>query len=325
MLISLNCDSIMLRLNDCCRRMKPPRNRIADKLNGQFRFAVELDSNLTFANVALHRSLPKALSQLTFPHAFCVIIRYKEVFITVPRVLHCFLCLFFFTINSACPNLIAGIVITVPDGLKPGDSYRLAFVTSGKRNSLSLSIDDYNLFVTTQANQNHQLLTLNTTWTVLGSTPSVSARQNTITDPANGALPIYALDGSLVAQNYNELWRGRLRSGIVFDQNGDLNRTRVSTGTSDSGYQWFNGELGRSSVSFGDSGNTGSAWIRRGDGTGAAEESFYAVSGYLTVTAVPEPNSIILLGIATCNQFLRFVLRRNSFMRSIRTANSGLR
>jgi len=76
-----------------------------------------------------------------------------------------------------CQVAIADIVIS-PPGLNIGDQYRLVFVTSGTRNAQSSNIADYNSFVTAQANQNAVLSALNTTWTVIGSTATVDARDN---------------------------------------------------------------------------------------------------------------------------------------------------
>jgi hypothetical protein len=108
--------------------------------------------------------------------------------------------------------LVAGsasaAVVTVPVGLNPGDMYRLVFVTSSTRNATSTNIADYNAFVTGVANTQVELLGLGTTWSAIGSTSTVDARDNTGTNPStDGAgVPIYLLDGSLFVQNNADLW-----------------------------------------------------------------------------------------------------------------------
>ncbi|MFM7787424.1 MAG: PEP-CTERM sorting domain-containing protein, partial [Microcystis panniformis] len=44
-------------------------------------------------------------------------------------------------------------LVVVPPGLNPGQQYRLVFVTSGTRNAESSDINDYNTFVTSEANK----------------------------------------------------------------------------------------------------------------------------------------------------------------------------
>jgi hypothetical protein len=87
----------------------------------------------------------------------------------------------------------AAIVIP-PTGLAPGSQYRLVFTTSGTRDAISTNIDDYNTFVTTQANQSSALTALGTTWTAIVSTFSTNALTNTSTDPSPSGVtgvPIY--------------------------------------------------------------------------------------------------------------------------------------
>jgi hypothetical protein len=73
--------------------------------------------------------------------------------------------------------------ITVPTGLNPGDTYRLAFLTSKFRDATSTTIADYNAFVTGVANGVPELAALGTTWRVIGSTQLVAATDNTDTSP----------------------------------------------------------------------------------------------------------------------------------------------
>ena len=58
-------------------------------------------------------------------------------------------------------NVFAAI-ITQPTSLNPGDTYRLAFVTSTVRDATSTNIADYNTFVTLAANAVPALASLGT-------------------------------------------------------------------------------------------------------------------------------------------------------------------
>ena len=101
---------------------------------------------------------------------------------------------------------LAGI-ITVPTGLNPGDQYRLVFVTSQITNAESTDINYYNNFVTADANSVPTLAALNTTWTAIASTPTVDARDNTLTNSnvaSDTSVPIYNLENNLVATS--NLW-----------------------------------------------------------------------------------------------------------------------
>lgn len=145
------------------------------------------------------------------------------------------------------PVAFADIVIQ-PPGLNIGDQYRLVFVTSGTRNAQSSNIADYNSFVTTQANQSAALTALGTTWTVIGSTSTVDARDNTGTNPDTSVgVPIYNLQGQLNAANNSDLWDGSLLNPIRFNQVGLVNDApEVFTGSDSNGVkslspQWYLG------------------------------------------------------------------------------------
>ena len=56
-----------------------------------------------------------------------------------------------------------------------------------------------------------ELAALGTNWRVIGSTSSVDAKVHTDTDdsPAGpNGVPIYRLDGRIIANNYDDLWDG---------------------------------------------------------------------------------------------------------------------
>ncbi len=88
-----------------------------------------------------------------------------------------------FAAFAVAPLAASAVPITVPTDLSPGDKYRLAFVTSTGRDTTSANIVDYNNFVTAHAAGVPELAALGTTWTAIGSTVAVDARDNTGTNP----------------------------------------------------------------------------------------------------------------------------------------------
>jgi len=122
-------------------------------------------------------------------------------------------------------NVFAAI-ITQPTSLSPGDTYRLAFVTSTARDATSTNIADYNTHVTLAANAIPALASLGTTWTAIGSTATVAARDNTDTVPSTvtgGSLgvPIFLLNDTKLVDSNDDLWDGSI--DVV------LNRTELDT------------------------------------------------------------------------------------------------
>lgn len=201
----------------------------------------------------------------------------------------------------------AGAVI-LPEGLNPGDPYRIAFVTSDafKSSAASEDIADYNLVVTNAANS--LVAGLNTDWFALVSTPTVSARDNSGTQ-GSGGVPIFLVDGTTkIADDYGDLWDGTLDFRLnVNETGGPWVQADVPGGSADSGV-WtgtlgdgsinVNGPMGGSgfSVSRGLPSETDVEWIET---VGWSQENqttnLYAISGVLT--AVPEPTSLALLGV----------------------------
>ena len=193
---------------------------------------------------------------------------------------------------STLPLLAEPVV--VPIGLMPGQSYRLAFVTSGTRDATSTDINVYNLFVTNQANLSLRLLALNTTWHVIGSTLSVDAITNIGFSPATA---IYNTNGDLVANGIPDLFDGTLSNPINWDQLGIgfMNRS-VWTGSDSNGFSFD--PLGGSfpSVPFGDSSSTNFGWMIINFDPPFISNSFYAISDELIVSDVPEPGTLTMLG-----------------------------
>ncbi len=195
----------------------------------------------------------------------------------------------------------ADIVIR-PPGLNDGDQYRLVFVTSGTRDAQSSNIADYNSFVTAQAATSVDLVSLNTSWNAIGSTSTADARDNTGTNPLAVGVPIYRLDGTLVAANNASFWGGSLAAPIRFNQSGGQESASVFTGTGPDGTSNGIFQLGTADaqqlVYVGDPDSVGSPWTALAWSSPGANRGFYAMSGVITVTAVPEPSSFILLGVS---------------------------
>ena len=112
--------------------------------------------------------------------------------------------------------------------LKPGDSFRLLFITSDTRRAESTNIDDYNSFVQTAAGRNTLLSSFSSRFRVLGSTSGAYAIDNTGTRGAG--VPIYWLEGEKAADNYFDFYDGSWDSRVGVDEQGkQLPRVRDAT------------------------------------------------------------------------------------------------
>ena len=194
--------------------------------------------------------------------------------------------------------------ITVPTSLNPGDPYRLAFVSSTKRDATSPDIADYNTFVTNAANGVTELAALGTTWKAIASTPTADARDNTGTLPtfAGGSLgvPIFSLNDTKLVDSNDDLWDRTLDCcGIRWTETGAFLGDLVWTGSTALGEGYVNYELGSLSnmVWMGSSVANGSGWMSLGWGWYLGSSRFYALSETLSVPsqpAIPEPSTLIL-------------------------------
>ena len=81
-----------------------------------------------------------------------------------------------------------------PPGLKPGDRYRLIFVTSQQRDALSSDIEDYNEFVQSVADASPVVGSWGLDWKALASTEAGDATDNVGLN--EDVLPIYKMDGT---------------------------------------------------------------------------------------------------------------------------------
>jgi len=188
-------------------------------------------------------------------------------------------------------NMVAALPIaTVPPSLKPGDQYRLAFITLGRIQALSSDIDTYNDFVTAQANTSAELAALGTTWKIIGSTQTVDAKTNTSTDDSGAGpdgVPIFRLDGMIIANNYDDLWDGTIQNPLYVAQDGTVLDTCCGswTGTLATGQNAGIFALGASSVLVVDGApnRTDPLWVQTGPHGAENLQYVYGISGVLTV------------------------------------------
>jgi len=214
----------------------------------------------------------------------------------------------------------SGSIVASPPGLPVGTQYRLVFVTSNTTYSGGSSHgsnppwfthwSNYNDFATTAATAIPTLSSLGTTWKAVVSTgnPTIAAKTNTETDPvANGTgVPIYRLDGVLVAANNADLWDGSIAAPISVTQVGGLppastfdSKLRVWTGANADG-----SSPGATSALISQDGgyiknglatNT-SAWIcdNYANEIHTLPQPIYVMSGILTVQAPGSTNCEML-------------------------------
>jgi len=198
----------------------------------------------------------------------------------------------------------AGFITTVPTSLNPGDSYRLAFVTSTTRTARSSDITVYNAFVDALGDG-----VIASDWRAIASTPLVDAIDNTGTrfTSSSPGDPIFLLNDIKIADDYSDLWDGSIDFPLNVNEAGDRNldvvRGVVFTGSEPdgSGRDFF--ELGGLSTQakVGLSRVTDGEWMNAGQIFKTTPLHFFAISGVLTVpttsTPVPEPGSWLLMSI----------------------------
>lgn len=204
-----------------------------------------------------------------------------------------------FGIASAAPLAATAAPVIVPPGLPAGSSYRLVFATDTGITAFSDNVADYNAFVTAAANTEPALVALGTNWKAIVSTSSIDARDNTGTNPSSSmGVPIYNLDGELVASSNADLWDQMIANPIMYDQHGappPQGNQLVWTGTEPSGIA--DEPVGTNFPSWGQGDLTGRDWVFSSYGTYGAEREFllYGMSGVLTV--VPEPSTVALAAL----------------------------
>jgi hypothetical protein len=181
-----------------------------------------------------------------------------------------------------------GAIITVPTDLAFGDQYRLVFVTSTTRDGTAIPISTYNTFVNNVAQSVPELASLNTTWTAIGSTRDIDAKDNI----GSFGIPIYNLGDTRVSDNEAGLWDGSLDSAVALTELGSAPASNVVwTGTLVNGTK-DNFALGSTRPSIGFSSESSSSWISYENRDPSGTYHFYAISG--TLAQVPGPSALWL-------------------------------
>jgi hypothetical protein len=187
----------------------------------------------------------------------------------------------------------------------PGDTYRLVFITSTTTTAASADIATYNAFVNTVADSSTTFLALGSVnWSVVGSTATVDARDNTGTNSGTG-VPLLTMTSTTVAINNADLWDGT--SNIVNrDQNGfSVTATQAFTGTLPDGTRVtgaadqplgsFGSGLGNIRTGYSDL--AGNLWMSIFNQVHTEPLPVFAMSEVLTVAAIPEPSAALLGGL----------------------------
>ena len=189
-------------------------------------------------------------------------------------------------------NLAADLINGAPSDLLPGDDYRLVFVSSTRHRVNHRDLSVYDSILDPLGD-----LIISSDWMVLGaSTITPDARIRTGTE-TSAEIPIYRTDGLRVADGYDDFWDQTLDRPIQYDENGtDVGGAHVWTGMGASG-QYVGDGLGDPFVRSGRTDRTDSKWALNGFDLNGSRNRLFAISGVLTVRAIPEPSALISIGV----------------------------
>ena len=200
-------------------------------------------------------------------------------------------------------NIASAQLNLAPDGLSAGDQFRYVFVTDEFSDATSSAISTYDDFVTEQANQAGSLfLNQGLTFQVIGSTASVNAISH-IGIPGVD-VPLVLVDGTFVADSNSDFFDGTFDNNLNITQSGQEliagGEEVVFTGTQSNGLGASTEELGTASGSSAFS----LANLTAEDGLTPVffpfsqdfDGRFFGISSVVTVAAVPEPSSLVVLG-----------------------------
>ena len=165
-----------------------------------------------------------------------------------------------------------------------GESFRLLFMTLGKRDATSLDIAEYNRFVQAGAP------TAGTR--ALVSTQNVHAEDNTAT--TGDGVPIWWLGGEKVADGYADFWDGSWDSRAARSAHGDPAGGIVWTGSGTNGNRWLNRHAGATRVRYGWPARAGGA-VSLDDAPATRRYALYGLSPVVTVEGAqpaPGPNAV---------------------------------
>ena len=189
-----------------------------------------------------------------------------------------------------------------PPGLGAGDTFRLLFVTSTKRNALSTNIGVYNGFVQGRAGAGHaEIRDFSSKFKVVGSTSTVNARNNTATTytSSNKGVPIWWLNGDRVADDYEDFYDGS------WDNRNGKGRNESGTSFSSSSFIWTgsnnNGTkssrpIGSGQVTIARLATAGPLMATLGGtgqtAAGSQNHSFFALSPVIRISDTVKPFSV---------------------------------
>ena len=174
----------------------------------------------------------------------------------------------------------------LPNGIEPGDSFRLLFVTSATRDAASTGIADYNSHVQNAAGGNDSLKSFKDQFTALISTTSVDAKDNTGT--TGSGVPIHWMGGEKVADDYADLYDGDWDSAKGRTESGGSYTGLVWTGGNKAGAKSGQRYAGADEVRLGDLSDATRPLSSPQAAASSESYPLYALSPVLTV-AEPEP------------------------------------
>ncbi len=167
-------------------------------------------------------------------------------------------------ISVTAQFVVEPVIVTQPDGLNPGDQYRLIFTTSTTTTATSSDPAYYNGFVSNLANGVPELQALGVSWYAFANIGSTTLQANTgiVNDVNDQGVPIYRLDGTIVISSYYSFWNtsrtpGGFANLTVAEDGTVLNPAddtkNVWTGLAESGGIPSNGSaLGNANVGHGE-------------------------------------------------------------------------
>ena len=215
---------------------------------------------------------------------------------------------------SLAVNIVPSSWSLKPTGLSSGE-FRLIFLSSTKHNAESSNIGTYNTFVQNRAAAGHaDIQEYSSAFKVVGCTADVDARDNTGTThtSADRGVPIYWLNGTKVADNYQDFYNGTWddEANDRNESGNDAHDTSQSanypwTGCDHNGTESISGNslaLGKNAVRTGEPNSSiGTRGPLQGAGSSTSDSPrpFYGLSSVFQVEPSNYPNLSIIDASAT--------------------------